>query len=178
MSFSDKNKITNSSTVTLEWDSKSLKDLIDRRIKRKIADEIEWGDIEDGELMRGSQTKWNHIVSRTLLRPRDVIQFLNIIADLAIKEMPDADIIENGDIIAAREAYSRYFKGELDDEIKTHWPKWIEAVQAISDISTLTFTRNAFETAWKKKRESSKIAADEALEILYQYSVVGYRRGI
>lgn len=178
MSFSDKNKITNSSTVTLEWDSSSLKQLISRRIESKVGSGHEWDDIEDGELMRGSQPKWNHIVSRTLLRPRDVIQFLNIIAEIAIKEMPDADIIENSDIIAAREAYSKYFKGELDDEIKTHWPKWIEAIQAISDISTLTFTRSTFEKAWGKKRESSAIAADEALETLYQYSVIGYRRGI
>jgi len=178
MSFSDKNKITNSSAVTLEWDTNSLKNLINRRIVSKVKEEIEWGDIEDGELMRGSQAKWNHIVSRTLLRPRDVIQFLNIIVEIAIREVPDADIIENKDIIAARESYSKYFKGELDDEIKTHWPKWTEAVQAISDISTLTFTRSAFEQAWNKKKESSNISADDALETLYQYSVIGYRRGI
>lgn len=178
MSFSDKNKITNSSAVTLEWDSSSLKKLINRRIVSKIHEEVEFEDIEDGELMRGSQSKWSHIVSRTLLRPRDVIQFLNIIAEIAIREIPDADIIENSDITAARETYSKYFKGELDDEIKTHWPKWTEAIQAISDISTLSFTRSAFEEAWKKKKESSSITSDEALEILYQYSVIGYRRGI
>jgi len=178
MSFSDKNKITNSSTVTLEWDSGSLKELISRRIESKIGIGKGWDDIEDRELMRGSQTKWNHIISRTLLRPRDIIQFLNIIAELAIKGMPEADIIENSDIIAARDAYSKYFKGELDDEIKTHWPKWIESIQAISDISTLTFTRSVFEGAWSKKKESSNISVDEVLETLYQYSVIGYRRGI
>ena len=75
MSFSDKNKISQSSSVLLEWDSDALKKLVDLRISGKAGSGLSWNDIEDGALMRGSQTKWNHIVSRTFLRPRDVISF-------------------------------------------------------------------------------------------------------
>ena len=129
--------------------------------------------------MRGSQTKWSHIVSRTFHRPRDVIQFLNFALRLALKEMPDADIFENSDIQAAREPYSRYLKQELDDEITPHWDEWEEALQACSELSTITFTRDAFAEAYERRRsKSNKIEADEALESLYGFSVVGYRRGI
>jgi len=178
MKFSDKNKITQSSAVQLEWNTNTLRELIDRRIEAKVGSGIGWDQIEDGLPIRGSQSKWGHIIARTFLRPRDVIQFLNFIAELALRTEPDADIIENTDIVAAREPYSKYLKQELDDEINPHWDKWAEALQAISEITTLTFSRDEFEESWGKRKASKTVPADQALETLYQYSVVGYRRGI
>lgn len=178
MSFSDKNKISQSSTVHLEWNSETLRQLVDRRISAKIGEHHGWDDIEDTKLMRGSQSKWNHIVARTFLRPRDVISFLNIVAELAIRQMPDADIIENADIIAAREPYSRYIKQELDDEVKPHWPNWFEALQSISELATVTLTRADFARSWERRKGAKKLSVDDALERLYQYSIIGYRRGI
>ena len=85
--------------------------------------------------MRGSQSKWNHVLSRTFLRPRDVIKFLNValsveknrirsfVAALVDKTEPQLTRIENEDITYARDEYSRYLKAELDDEIIAHWPQ-------------------------------------------------------
>ncbi len=178
LQFSDKNKISQSSSVYLEWNSETLKELINRRIAIKLGSGVVWEDIEDGLPMRGSQTKWNHIVARTFLRPRDVIQFLNYALDYGIKTIDNADGFDNGDIIAAREPYSRYLKQELDDEIGPHWSKWGEAIQALSETATVTFSRAEFEAAWSKKRASKERDADTTLELLYQFSVIGYRRGI
>jgi hypothetical protein len=177
--FSDKNKISQSSSVSLEWDTHSLQEMVNQRIRYKLDSTKEWRDIEDEFAMRGSQSKWNHIVARTFNRPRDIIQFLNFALEKAIKELPDADIFDNDDIQAAREPYSRYLKQELDDEIGPHWPYWHEALQACSELATITFTRDAFHDAYnRKKSKNNKLSADEALESLYGFSVIGYRRGI
>lgn len=67
--FSDKNKVSQSSAVYLEWNADSLKEMINEKIRVKLGNGIFWEDIEDGYLMRGSQSKWSHIISRTFLRP-------------------------------------------------------------------------------------------------------------
>lgn len=177
--FSDKNKISQSSAVLLEWTSESLLDLINERIRVKLGKSKSWADVEDGNLMRGSQTKWNHIVARTFLRPRDVIQFLNCALQISISRSSDASLFDNEDIQLAREPYSRYLKQELDDELGPHWEKWGEALQACSELATITFSRDGFVDAYNRRKSAKNpIPADEALEFLYQFSVIGYRRGI
>jgi hypothetical protein len=177
--FSDKNKISQSSAVLLEWDSESLLSLVNERIKVKLGKQFDWTDIEDGALMRGSQSKWSHIVSRTFLRPRDVIQFLNCALAISIGRAGDSNLFDNEDIQQAREPYSRYLKQELDDELGPHWERWSEALQACSELATITFSRDAFIEAYNRRQSGkNKVSADEALDLLYQFSVVGYRRGI
>ncbi len=78
LSFSDKNKVTQTKAMNINWNAESLKSLIEERLKRISESNVSWSDAIDNQLMRGSQPKWNHIVSRTLKRPRDVIQFLNV----------------------------------------------------------------------------------------------------
>ena len=177
--FSDKNKISQSSAVFLEWDSETLLSMINERIRVKLGSGNTWIDIDDEKLMRGSQSKWSHIVARTFLRPRDIIQFLNFATEAAIKSYPESNFFDNDDIQRAREPYSKYLKQELDDEISPHWDCWVEALQAFSEIATMTFSRDAYKDAYNRlKSRKNKIDADEALEILYSFSVVGYRRGI
>jgi hypothetical protein len=177
--FSDKNKISQSSAILLEWDPKSLLDMVNERIRFKLGSNFTWDDLDDGALMRGSQTKWSHIVSRTFMRPRDVIQFLNFALEISLRGEPEADLFENTDIQAAREPYSRYLKQELDDELGPHWEHWGQALQACTELATITFSRNDFNEAYEKRRSrDNALSAEEALAMLYQFSVVGYRRGI
>lgn len=96
--FSDKNKISQSSATFLEWTSDTLLDMINERLKVKLGKGSTWHSIEDSSLMRGSQSKWSHIVSRTFLRPRDVIQFLNFALEKAVRELPDGELFDNSDI--------------------------------------------------------------------------------
>lgn len=179
LKFSDKNKISQSSAVYLEWDQNTLLEMVNERIRVKLGRDHSWLSLDDDKLMRGSQSKWSHIVSRTFLRPRDVIQFLNFALRKSIEELPDADIFENDDIQAAREPYSRYLKLELDDEIGPHWDRWSEALQVCSELATITFSRDDFKEAYHRKRSAkNNLDADEALAALYNFSVIGYRRGI
>ena len=175
--FSDKNKITQTATLNLEWTSGTLLNLVNLRINAKLQKGISWDDISTPSLMRGSQSKWNHVLSRTFLRPRDIIKFLNSALLEAKKRTDSPLILDNPDITNARESYSVYLKRELDDEIIAHWPQWEEALQACSALSTMTFGREEFVIEYDRRRSSSnQLTATAALQMLYRFSVIGYER--
>ena len=177
LKFSDKNKISETLTLHLEWDSKSLLDLTNTRLRARLSPDADWESVATPALMRGSQTKWNHILARTFLRPRDVIKFLNAALGEAKKRVDRPLLLDNKDIINAREQYSAYLKSELDDEIIAHWPQWEEALQACSAISTLTFKRAAFAGEYERRRSpANQNAVNDALKMLYRFSVIGYER--
>ena len=177
LQFSDKNKISQSLALHLEWSPDSLKDLVTERLKARLSSDARWEDIIDPQLMRGSQPKWNHITSRGFLRPRDAISFLNSILAQAKRRSDNPLVLLNKDIVDAREEYSAYLKKELDDEIDPHWELWGEALRACSAISTVTFERREFFKAYSSVRTpKNNVDADDALSILYRFSVIGYER--
>lgn len=151
LQFSDKNKTTQSQALQLIWNSDSLLALVNNRLRAKLSNSASWNDIAAADLMRGSQTKWNHILNRTFLRPRDVIQFLNVALREAKKRNANAVKFNNPDIVSAREEYSSYLKAELDDEIIPHWPAWDSALKACSGVATLTFDRTDFEAEYARR---------------------------
>jgi len=177
LQFSDKNKISQTLAFQLEWNKDSLLELVETRLRAKLSHNTIWDDISNSSLMRGSQSKWNHILARTFLRPRDVIRFLNTSLAEAKKRTEEPLIFTNKDIVASREDYSSYLKQELDDEIRPHWQYWDEALQACSAISTLTFDREDFEKEYgRRKSANNSVTFDGALQYLYRFSVVGYDR--
>ena len=177
LQFSDKNKISQTLALHLGWNAATLRKLVDARLAAKLSPEVAWSDIATPDLMRGSQTKWNHILARTFLRPRDVIRFLNIALAEAKKRDGEPCHFINEDIVASRDEYSSYLKMELDDEIRQHWPNWDEALQACSAISTITFERSDFEREYERRRSSENaVRPDEALRLLHRFSVIGYER--
>lgn len=177
LSFSDKNKITEKLALRLEWDSDSLLELVTTRLCAKLGDGARWETINGNEQLKSSNNKWTFILSRTFLRPRDVIKYLNSALSQAKRRDDSPLVLTNPDVVNAREAYSNYLKSELDDEIMAHWPQWEEALQACSAISTMTFQRDEFEAAYEQRKSASnKVSADEALDTLYRFSVIGYER--
>jgi hypothetical protein len=177
LAFSDKNKISERMALRLEWDSDALLELVTTRLMAKLGPDARWDSITTVEQARTANSKWYFVLSRTFLRPRDVIRFLNSALAQAQKREEDPLLLSNPDVINARESYSAYLKAELDDEIMAHWPQWEEALQACSAISTLTFTREEFDEQYERRRSKhNPIAADEALEMLFRFSVIGYER--
>jgi hypothetical protein len=175
--FSDKNKISQTLTLHLGWKSESLLELVEARLRAKLSAAARWTDIATPDLIRGKQTKWNHILARTFLRPRDTIQFLNIILSECKKRNIEPANIINKDLVEAKDEYSTYLKAELDDEIRPHWPNWDEAMQACSAVGTITFDRSDFDREYSKKRtEDNPLNAEEALRQLYRFSVIGYEK--
>jgi hypothetical protein len=177
LSFSDKNKITEKLSLRLEWDSDSLLELVTTRLRAKLGPGARWETITQNEQLKSSNNKWNFILSRTFLRPRDVIKFMNSALTQAKRREDNPLVLTNPDVVNAREQYSNYLKSELDDEIMAHWPQWEEALQACSGISTLTFQRDEFEKEYEQRRSSANpVTTDEALELMYRFSVIGYER--
>ncbi len=176
-SFSDKNKITERLALRLEWDAESLLELVTARLRAKLGPSARWDTVTSPEQLRGSHSKWSFIVARSFLRPRDVIKFLNSALKQARTRDDEPLVLSNPDIIGARDAYSSYLKAELDDEIMAHWPQWEEALQACSAISTMTFQREQFAEEYERRRSKENTStSDEALEMLYRFSVIGYER--
>jgi hypothetical protein len=177
LQFSDNNKLTQSLALNLEWKDGWLKELINTRLQAKVSRSASWETVSEQDLMRGSQPKFNHILARTFLRPRDVIQFLNAALAEANKRMSEPLIFINKDIVAARDQYSRYLKQELDDEILAHWRQWDEALQACSSLRKMTFKKADFAKEYIRRRSAQNtVDTDEALEKLYDFSVIGYER--
>lgn len=177
VSFSDKNKITRGSTVRLAWDEATLKALIESRLASKLGPFVTWPDIEDGAKMRGSQGKLQHMLSRTLLRPRDVIQFLNEALRVANGRPGEPLVFINDDFNSCREQYSEYLKDELSDEIDPHWPEWTDGLRACSKNQTITFQKEEFLRNYEQiKSATNPLGGEAALEQLYRFSVVGYLR--
>ncbi|WP_147095014.1 P-loop ATPase, Sll1717 family [Roseovarius sp. TE539] len=175
VSFSDKNKITRSSTVRLRWNEKTLKELIESRLKSKLGECVKWSNIEDGAKMRGSQGKLQHMLARTLLRPRDVIQFLNEALKVAHDRNDDPLVFINDDFNTCREQYSEYLKDELADEIDPHWEQWTDGLRACSKTQTITFQKEDFLKNYKKIRSKDNMLDGEAaLEQLYRFSIIGF----
>lgn len=172
--FSDRNKISRGPALSLNWNSASLQQMVDIRLTKISGSDLKWNDLIDDRLMRGTQQKWDHIIARTLDRPRDVISFINII----LERKSDASLLSNEEISGARPEYSTYFKEELDDEIKAHWPDWDEALAALRDIGYVTFVKSQFEEAYDRvKTKKNKVSdSGEALKRLFEYSVVAYLR--
>lgn len=85
LKFEDKNKLTIACSTFIEWDVRgnyTLKSLMEKRftelLKSTDHESIKWSDVFDEDsLMTGKQTKYNYMLDRTFLRPRDIIQFCN-----------------------------------------------------------------------------------------------------
>lgn len=134
--FDDKNKITENYYSLIEWDtprtSKSLKELMEKRFKATLGkgkNIIRWDQIFDEKHeMPGHQTKYQFILDRTFLRPRDMIKFCNTtlesFKERIIKNKNSINtLFTNQDLHDARKDYGSYFLREIDDEIHKHIPK-------------------------------------------------------
>lgn len=175
LTFSDKNKITMTNKSEIKWDESSLRKLIDLRIQKYIPNAT-WVDICDDELMRGRQPKITHIVGRTFDRPRDVISFMNNMLEVSTgrRAQPnEVQVFTNKDVVAARTDYSNYLKAELDDEINPHWEDWTQALLVISGLGKLSFTKSSFTSAYNTTKLAQKLPSEEAIKLLYEFSVVG-----
>ncbi|MFT7329225.1 MAG: hypothetical protein ACI9ST_000814 [Psychrobacter glaciei] len=175
LKFSDKNKITESNAELIEWTHDQLFGLIEKRIKVLLGEQAQWADIDDGKRIN-SQPKWKHIIDRTLMRPRDVISFLNTLLEVTLKKEGNDLKFENKDVVNARPKYSNYLKHELDDEILPHWEDWEVCLQALSRIGKLYFKKEDYSDAYKniETKEDKTYSDYQSLEELYNFSVIEY----
>lgn len=188
--FEDKNKITENFVANIEWDTprtdKTLKQLMERRFTAVLGESedepVAWEDVfDEEEEMPGRQSKYQHMLDRTYLRPRDMIKFVNAVLDRHRYRTERGEVegekFENEDIHKARVEYSEYFRAELDDEVHKHIPNYENYLNLLRSVGGWQFEKEVFERIVDERPELADGQSPGAiLEILYQFSIIGFYR--
>ena len=183
--FEDKNKITEAFATRIEWDTerttRTLKDLMQKRFSTVLGidEDDAWEQLfDEGEQMPGRQSKYQHMLDRTFLRPRDMIKFCNEVLD-AYKALPEEERgahFSNRVINAARLEYSHYFLSELDDEIFKHMENYETYIEVLKLLESLQFKKEDFAKACaaREKVLPSEYDITSILSELFEFSLIGY----
>jgi hypothetical protein len=184
--FEDKNKLTENFLSLIEWDTprtdKTLRGLMEKRFRAVLGNTPTWDDVfDETKEMPGHQTKYQHLLDRTYLRPRDIIKFTNsVLGQYKKRKSQDpsaADKFENIDLNQARTEYSTYLMNELDDEIHKHIPHYHEHVELLRTMGVWQFTPDEFvKLVNVEVGRSQQSEARTALEELYNFSIIGFYR--
>lgn len=136
-----------------------------------------WDSIfDESKEMRGHQSKYQHMLDRTMLRPRDMIKFSNVVFSNFKTMDGSAKMIENHHINTSREEYSQYLLSELDDEIFRHMPNHEIYYELLRDLEAVVFEMSEFEKICDERRNSLDEApmAAEILGQMFEFSIIGY----
>jgi hypothetical protein len=187
--FEDKNKITDTYKVEIEWDQSeqgpTLKSLMERRFAQVLDIPVAngWDTVFDESMeMRGHQSKYQHILDRTFRRPRDIIKFTNSILKTYRERRANNSEIKNQftneDVNLARIEYSDYLRNELVDEIHKYNPEYQIYLEILRQIGYQLFTLRDFTEAYEawKSRLTDGIQVEEILERLFEFSIIGFYR--
>ena len=121
-----------------------------------IEEATSWDTIfDEKEQMSGHQSKYQHMLDRTFLRPRDMIKFCNETLKAFKTSFTDGSPAQfsNRDINTARSAYSEYFLNELDDEIFKHMPDHDLIIEVLKSLDSLQFEKVDLEEACRNRPE-------------------------
>lgn len=191
LEFQDKNKITDNIVEFLNWDSEnehsnlSLKRLISKRIKENLNLETvdfrkNWNLIIENKNIGSNQFKWNYVLERTFIRPRDIIKYLNLALEKARTrkkhEPKTPDLIINKDFHDCKKEYSDYLYKELKDEVLAKYPLFNNYLEILRDIHSISFNYETFSASFNslKTRLDLDNNADTILERLYEFSIIGF----
>lgn len=183
--YEDKRKTTENYVTLLEWDTENteykLKYLMEKRFIKLLRDndkeDITWDDVFDNmTTIDGKKEKYNYILRMTCNRPRDIIDFCNIILINYKKRIKNGDSSSNfkfinEDIINAKDKYSKNLKSEFQDEIYKHIQEFDNYLDTLSMHGKGKFTLEEFDDFLKT--QDSKEDGKVILEKLFQFSVVG-----
>jgi energy-coupling factor transporter ATP-binding protein EcfA2 len=167
--FEDKNKIS-PDVVELRWNNERLQQLVSKRIEASANGT--WKDVFTGDQMRSRVSQLSYIVKRTMLRPRDMIQFCVYAKDAAMELSRTR--IDNDSIYEASQPYSDYMRKEIQDECKASIPEIDDLLGILQEIGLERTTRERF----LEVCEAREINGELALRQLISLSLIGiYRAG-
>src|SRR5665213_1654044 len=151
LNYGDKNKWSDMA-IRISWLLKqgdkpyqsNLFNMINVRIGASLVDEPTinedyWGSVFTMESVRGDVKPFPYILSRTLYRPRDVIQFCKCIQEACPES---AKIARAKDILAAELSYSEWLLAEIVDEIHVKLPPIRHVFEAFRQLKQSSFTTN------------------------------------
>ena len=184
--FEDKNKLTENYLSLIEWDTprtdKTLKGLMEKRFRAVLGNNTSWDDVfDETKEMTGHQSKYQHILDRTYLRPRDIIKFTNsVLRQYKLRKAKDeraGEKFENIDLSTGRNEYGTYLKNELDDEIYKHIPHYQELIDLLRKVGVWQFSPDEFNKYYVESNIKNQFgSATDALKQLFEFSLLGFYR--
>ncbi|MCA9926200.1 MAG: hypothetical protein KC421_27705 [Anaerolineales bacterium] len=168
LKFEDKNKIWLGDSVKLQWDEWRLKQLISKRIEASAGGA--WENVFTGEKL-GNLSQLRYIAEKTMLRPRDMIQFCTYAREIALRL--DKNMIDNESIIEACQPFSDYMRREIQDECKASVPEIDRLLTVLKDIGAEKITKKQFVEHCKIKDIAN---GNVALGMLVKLSIIGVCR--
>jgi hypothetical protein len=183
----DKNKWLDRS-VRLDWDTARLRSLINFRLSRAGEDQgtSDEGSPWDkafavrvtgyGHQQRIKADTFNFLLSRTFMRPRDLISYIRECARVSVSK--DKKRIDNSDIKDAASAHSAYMRREIIDEMFPIVDDISEILDVLATIRKPVFTRKEFNDRFrefvnKRGRGRPVLGETKVLELLYHFNVIG-----
>lgn len=189
--LNDKNKLRSDCGQLLACSKDGLSRMILERVNyfARSAEESELAKVEDlfdREQMRQQRAPFDHIMLRTMLRPRDFIRFFQLIKEDMIQRrdnpFEEEDVndryLECQAIYNVEPAYSEWLVSELKDEWRTQYPTINLLFATIQSMGKTNFDRADFEIALKANGlNDEKIDVQGYLRFLFENSIIGFRVG-
>lgn len=181
----DKNKWLDNA-ICLNWDVAKLRNMLKHRLdvlerKRFESFEDAWHSIFTDELIKyGTQQaksidSFSYINRLAQLRPRDFLEYIRGCAEKALKKgalLIDAQLVKSNN----RE-YSNYLLSELRDEAHSVLPCFDKIIDILPIIRKQMFKFDEFANIFNERKKAGVLdtakSAEEVLEILFEYGIIG-----
>lgn len=191
LSINDSNKLREDCGRLLHWSKATIQKMVLARVNyfahyNQLEGFNDLEDIFEKREMRQRAKPLNYILKRTMMRPRDVIAFLNQILDAMKDKKEDPfseseynfEVIDSDCIYVAEPGYSEYLKKEILDEWSVQNPIIVDLLNSLQNNSSTNFTSDELYSELKKiKPEISKSDIIEHLRFLFDNSIIGFKLG-
>jgi len=183
LQFQDRDKLRGDE-FHIDWDEDTLQDLILARVEASVGVAPKPGEFWQKmfpETVDGQPCR-KFLISRTLMRPRDIIQLCNACRDTAKNSRHDK--IEEPDIRKAMSIYSSWKLNDLQNEWSVNYP-FLPDVFILFSNSSYMVTRQAVEKSLSQVRTDlvtrypnivQALSSEAFLSILYSIGLIGVVR--
>lgn len=191
LDLNDKNKLRADCGNILGWKHEDLNRMVMQRVNF-FADEANVpplshvNDLFDRFEMRQRRKPFDYLLLRTMMRPRDLIRFLNLVAEdiRSRRENPFDDDEVNGShleckaIYNAEPEYSAWLVNEILDEWQVQYPALPKLLDCFRKMGKTIFTPSEMSKSLRKLGvPAGKVDVTEYLRFLYMNSIIGFKVG-
>lgn len=191
LSLNDANKLREDCGALLHWTRDSIASLILKRVnyfaeKHGQAAVTSLDVLFDKTEMRQGARPSRYILLRTMMRPRDLISFLNRTVDamkdkandIFVDEVQSFDRLECESVYNAEPGYSEWLKLEVLEEWKVQRPSIVSLLNALQNHGSTNFSlENLVTELGKLSVHEAPAETLENLRFLFENSVIGFRLG-
>ncbi|MBK0400817.1 hypothetical protein H0I76_16575 [Limibaculum sp. M0105] len=191
LSVNDKNKLRSDCGQLLAWQANSLNRVIMERVnffskRAGVSGPQSVNDLFDKEKMRQQRAPFDYLLLRTMMRPRDLIKFLQLVRSDMIDrrdnpfEGEDVNLekLECKAIYNAEPLYSEWLKEEIIDEWQAQFPQINTILDSLSAIGSTTFSFLEFQNALKRQGlDLIEVDARKYMKFMFDNSIIGFKVG-